>query len=200
MTVNQNNQDNHGWSWSHSLHIIYHSRGCNICMEYGLYITEAKFVRDDKYVTVQRIRNEDSNYWQSRAIYAQKDLREASKYAKSLETRIRELKKELAYPHNYKDNRRGKRMRYNLPYEEESGMNSSAPRKWSPQPPPQPSTQEPLYTRVIQKPAPVDAQEDVQMEDRKVERFPPLLIPQPSLKVTRELGTVSQGANWRLAP
>jgi hypothetical protein len=50
MTVDRDNWDNHGWSWSHGLHIIYHPRGCNTCMEYGRHIMEAEFVRDDEYV------------------------------------------------------------------------------------------------------------------------------------------------------
>jgi hypothetical protein len=50
MTVDWDNQDNHGWSWSHGLHIIYHPRGCNTCMEYGRHIMEAEFIRDDEYV------------------------------------------------------------------------------------------------------------------------------------------------------
>jgi hypothetical protein len=33
MTVDRDNWDNHGWSWSHGLHIM-----------------EAEFVRDDEYV------------------------------------------------------------------------------------------------------------------------------------------------------
>jgi hypothetical protein len=50
MTVDWDNRDNHGWSWSHGLHVIYHPRGCNTCMEYGQHIMEAEFVRDDEYV------------------------------------------------------------------------------------------------------------------------------------------------------
>jgi hypothetical protein len=95
---------------------------------------EAEFIRDDKYITAQRIRNEDSDQWQSRAIRAQEDLGEADNYAKFLEARIRELEKELACLRDYEDNRGGKRARYNSPYEGESGVNSPAPRRQGPQP------------------------------------------------------------------
>jgi hypothetical protein len=122
---------------------------------------EAEFVRDNKYVAAQRIMNEDSDQWQSRAICAQEDLGEADDYAKSLEARIRELEKELACPHDYEDNRGGKRARYDSPYEGESGTNSPAPRRRGPQPPHQPLTQELSYARVVQEPAPVRTQEDV---------------------------------------
>jgi hypothetical protein len=98
-------------------------------MEYGRHIMEAEFVRDNEYVAARRIRNEDSDQWQSRAIRAQEDLGEADNYAKSLEARIRELEKELACHHNYEDNRGGKRARYDSPYEGESGTNSPAPRR-----------------------------------------------------------------------
>jgi hypothetical protein len=146
---------------------------------------EAEFIRDDEYVAARRIRNEDSNQWRSRAIRAQEDLGEADDYAKSLEARIRELEKELACPHDYKDNRGGKRARYDSPYKGESGTNSPALRRRGPQPLHQPSTQEPSYARVVQEPAPVRTQEDVQMEDGEVGRFPPLPTPQPPLEVTR---------------
>jgi hypothetical protein len=134
MIVDQDNWDNHGWSWSHGLHIIYHPRGCNTCMEYSRHIMEAEFIRDDEYIAAQRIRNKDSDQWWSRAIRAQEDLGEADDYAKSLKVGIRELEKELACPHDYKDNRGGKRARYDSPYEGESGMNSPAPRRRGPQP------------------------------------------------------------------
>jgi hypothetical protein len=155
-----------------------------MCMEYSRHIMEAKFIMDDEYVAARRIRNEDSNQWWSRAICAQEDLGEADDYAKSLEARIRELEKELACPHDYEDNRGGKRVRYDSPYKGESGTNSPALRR-GPQPLHQPSTQELLYARVVQEPAPVHTQEDIQMEDREVGRFPPLLTPQPPLEVTR---------------
>jgi hypothetical protein len=161
---------------------------------------EAEFVRDDEYVAARRIRNEDSDQWRSRAIRAQEDLGEADEYAKSLEARIRELEKELACHRDYEDNRGGKRARYDSPYEGESGTNSPAPRRRGPQPPHQPSTQEPSYARVVQEPAPVRTQEDVQMEDGEVGRFPPLPTPQPPLEVTRGPVGVPRGANWRPAP
>jgi hypothetical protein len=161
---------------------------------------EVKFVRDDECVAAQRIRNKDSDQWQSRAIHAQEDLGEADDYAKSLEARIRELEKELACPCDYEDNRGGKRARYDSPYEGESGMNSPAPRRQGPQPPHQPSTQELSYTRVVQELAPVRTQKDVQMEDGEVGRFPPLPTPQPPLEVTRGPVGVPRGANWRPAP
>jgi hypothetical protein len=127
-------------------------------------------------------------------------LGEADDYAKSLEARIRELEKELACPHDYEDNRGGKRARYDSLYEGESGTNSPAPRRQGPQPLHQPSTQEPSYARVVQELAPVCTQEDVQMEDREVGRFPPLPTPQPPLEVTRGPVGVPQGANWRPVP
>jgi hypothetical protein len=161
---------------------------------------EAEFVRDDEYVAARRIRNEDSDQWRSRAIRAQEDLGEADDYAKSLDARIRELEKELACHHDYEDNRGGKRARYDLPYEGESGTNSLAPRRRGPQPPHQPSTQKLSCTRVVQEPAPVRTQEDIQMEDGEVGRFPPLLTPQPPLEVTRGPVGVPRGANWRPAP
>jgi hypothetical protein len=154
-------------------------------MEYGQHIMEAEFVRDNEYVAARRIRNEDSNQWRSRAIRAQEDLGEADDYAKSLEARIRELEKELACPCNYEDNRGGKMVRYNSPYEGESDTNSPALRRWGPQPPHQPLTQEPSYARVVQQLAPVHTQEDIQMEDGEVGRFPPLPTPQPPIEVTR---------------
>jgi hypothetical protein len=114
--------------------------------------------------------------------------------------RIRELEKELACHRNYEDNRGGKRARYDSPYEGESGTNSPAPRRWGPQPLHQPSTQEPSYARVVQELAPVCTQEDVQMEDGEVGRFPPLPTPQPPLEATRGPVGVPRGANWRPAP
>jgi hypothetical protein len=161
---------------------------------------EAEFIRDDEYVIARRIRNEDSNQWQSRAIHAQEDLGEADDYTKSLEARIRELEKKLACPHDYKDNRGGKRARYNSPYEGESGTNSPALRRRGPQPLHQPLTQELSYTRVVQEPAPVRTQENVQMEDGEVGRLPPLPTPQPPLKVMRGPVAVPWGMNWRPAP
>jgi hypothetical protein len=93
-----------------------------------------------------------------------------------------------------KDNRGGKRARYNLPYEGESGANSPALRRQGPQPLHQPSTQEPSYARVVQELAPV------QMEDGEVGRFPPLLTPQPPLEVMRRPVAVPRGTNWRPVP
>jgi hypothetical protein len=53
---------------------------------------------------------------------------------------------------------------------------------------------------VVQKPAPVHAQKDVQMEDGEMGRFPPLPTPQPPLEVTRRPVIVPQSTNWRPAP
>jgi hypothetical protein len=114
--------------------------------------------------------------------------------------RIRELEKELACPCDYEDNRGGKRARYDLPYEAELGTNFLALRRWGPQPPPQPLTQKLSYARVVQKLAPVCTQEDIQMEDGKVGKFPPLPTPQPPLEVMRGPVVVPQGTNWRPAP
>jgi len=35
MKVEERLPDNHTWTWNKTLSIIYHPRGCKICMEYG---------------------------------------------------------------------------------------------------------------------------------------------------------------------
>ena len=134
--MEEDGRENHGWTWSHGLHIIYHPRGCSICMEYGRHIMEAEFVRDDEYVAARRQRQEDADYWRIKANKAQEDLGEADDYTRSLEARIRELERENNRPRDYEDNRGGKRARYDSPYEGGSGLNSPAPPQVPPPPPP----------------------------------------------------------------
>jgi hypothetical protein len=204
MNMEEGSRENHGWSWSHGLHIIYHPRGCSTCMEYGQHIMEAEFVRDDEYVAAQCQRQEDTEYWRIKANKIQEDLGEADDYIRSLEARIRELEKDAARHREYDDNRKGKRARYDSPYEGGSGLNSLA----MPQgalPPPPPPQQQPTnqgmssYAQVVQELAPEHDQEDVHMEDGEVGRFPPLPTPQRPLEPARGSMIIPRSANWTLA-
>ena len=157
---------------------------------------EAEFIRDNECVVARRIRHEDSDHWQSKAISAQEDLADTDEYIKSLEARVREMEKELVHSRDYEDNRGGRRARYDSPYEGGSELNSPAPKPQGPQPPsPKQSTQKPSYARVVQEPAPVCAQEDIQMEDGEVGRFPPLPTPQPPLEAMSGSMTVPHGTS-----
>lgn len=194
------NRENHGWTWSHGLHIIYHPRGCGICMEYGQHIMEAKFVRDDEYIVARCQHQEDTDYWRIKADKAQEDLGEANEYAQRLEVCIRELENNAAHHHEYDDSRGGKRVRYNSPYEGGSGLNSPVPPQGAPlaPPPPQQLTDQRAssYAQVVQDTALVHDQGDVQMEEGEVGRFPPLPNLQQRVEPTRGSLVIPCGANW----
>jgi len=63
MEVEERLLDNHTWTWNKTLSIIYHSRGCKICMEYGQHVMEAKLMKDDNYVIACKGRKEEVNFW-----------------------------------------------------------------------------------------------------------------------------------------
>jgi hypothetical protein len=116
---------------------------------------EAEFMRDDEYVAAHRQQQEDADYWRIKANKAQDDLGEADDYAQSLETRIRELEQEINHPHEYEDNRGGKRARYDSLYEGSSGLNLPVPPQRPPPPPPTLAIQgTPNYAQVVKEPPP----------------------------------------------
>jgi len=47
--------------WNETLSIIYHPRGCKICMEYGQHVMEAKLMKDDDYIIACKGRKEEAN-------------------------------------------------------------------------------------------------------------------------------------------
>jgi len=55
--------DNHAWIWNETLSIIYHPRGCKICMEYGQHIMEAELMKDNNYIIACKGRKEEVNFW-----------------------------------------------------------------------------------------------------------------------------------------
>jgi hypothetical protein len=161
---------------------------------------EAEFVRDNEYITAQHQCQENADYWRIKANKIQEDLGEADNYACSLEARIRDMEKDAARHCEYNDNRKGKRVRYDLPYEGGLGLNSPAMPQGALPPPPSP---QPLmnqrtssYAQVVQEPAPEHDQEDMHMEDGEVGRF--LLLPtsQRPLEPTRGSMIIPHGTNW----
>jgi hypothetical protein len=52
-------EDRHqGWMWSQGLHIIYHLRGCKICVDDGQHIMQAKFSMDDVFIAAKHLMEE----------------------------------------------------------------------------------------------------------------------------------------------
>jgi hypothetical protein len=100
----------------------------------------------------------DIDYWRVKANKIQEDLGEADDYTHSLEAHIRDMEKDAACHCEYDDNRKGKRVRYDSPYEGGSGLNLPAtPQGALPPPlPPQPPTNQRTssYAWVVQEPAP----------------------------------------------
>jgi len=67
MEVEERLLDNHAWTWNETLSIIYHPRGCKVCMEYGQHIMEAELMKDNNYIIACKGRKEEANFWQMKA-------------------------------------------------------------------------------------------------------------------------------------
>jgi len=61
MEVEERLLDNHAWMWNETLPIIYHPRGCKVCMEYSWHVMEAELMKDDNYVISCKGRKEEVN-------------------------------------------------------------------------------------------------------------------------------------------
>jgi hypothetical protein len=193
-------EETHAWSWSQGLYIIYHPRGCKICMDYGLHVMEAEFTKDGEYAAASRLRQEESEFWQKKATRYMDELDEAEAHIRHLEARIRELEEEVDHSREYEDKRGGKHARYDSPHSYRSGTDSPA------MPTPPSRLEEPRggnprdYARVLQQPTLKHVQEDVHMEDDKEERFPPLPKPNPPLAPAIGSSSMPRGSNWTPAP
>jgi len=67
MEVEDRLLDNHAWTWNETLSIIYHPRGCKICMEDGQHVMEAELMMDDDYIIACKGRKEEENFWKMKA-------------------------------------------------------------------------------------------------------------------------------------
>jgi len=67
MEVKERILDNHAWTQNKTLSIIYHPRGCKICMEYGQHVMEVELMKDDDYIVACKERKEEANFQQMKA-------------------------------------------------------------------------------------------------------------------------------------
>jgi hypothetical protein len=102
-------EDRHqGWTWSQGLHIIYHPRGCKICVDYGQHIMQAEFLMDNTFIAVKCLMEEEENFWQKKATRYMDDLDDVEAHIHHLEGRISEMEEELAGPCKYEDHQGNK--------------------------------------------------------------------------------------------
>jgi len=118
MEIEERLLDNHAWMWNKTLSIIYHPRGCKICMEYGWYIMEAELMKDNDYIVACKGRKEEANFWWMKANKYTDLLEDADENVHYLKQWVMKLEQEIEKGSDYKKGHQGKRARYNAPTEE----------------------------------------------------------------------------------
>ena len=116
--------DNHSWMWNTTLQIVYHLRGCQVCMEYGRHIMEAELTKDEEYSTTYQERKEEMDFWKSRANRYLDELEDAEAEVHRLQAQVMELEQRIEAGHDHGDTRKGKQACYGSPYGGESGVES----------------------------------------------------------------------------
>ena len=182
-------RDNHAWTWNTTLRIVYHPRGCQICMEYGRHVMEAELTKDEEYLATYQERKEEMDFWKSRANRYLDELEDAEAEVRRLQARVTELEQRVEAGRDYGDSRKSKWARYGSPFGGESGVESPmvpTPTSGTPVPPLQESTG---YARALREPPPAIIQEDVMMEVEDARSFPAL--PEPG-QPTMSMGNVTR--------